>query len=392
VDTSTGTLGRLGEIGNAGCNVRLAKQASNGSGRLVSNFPLFYRLSWLPRLLKPSQAGDDGSFGSSSARWHEPKTAVRVVFLGDLSAVANGEPPEIDAVLRETIAAADVVVANCESPVVGRPAFPVATKLGARHAMTPAFLDGVIAAMGIQPNRLVLSLANNHALDQGMAGLEETSTVLAARGVRTTGLVTGGPLQRVEVGAVTIGFLAFTEWRNADAAEFAGRVTMADDIAGWSERVDTADLVCALPHWDREFRHFPGGATRALAHRLATEGAGLVVGGHAHVVQPVERVGGSLVAYGLGDFLGTALRRAPWPLRIGAMLLVEVSADPATKGKVAAYGVVPFLREKRGRHERLSRVETADGGVAEKARQRLVSIFADSGGKGRGTRHRLRED
>ena len=76
----------------------------------------------------------------------------------------------------------------------------------------------------------------------------------------------------------------------------------------------------------------------------ATRGAGLIVGHHAHVLQPAERIGGTLVAYGLGDFLGTALARLPWPGRIGAMLAVDVSAEPATRGRVAAYELVPFFR------------------------------------------------
>jgi poly-gamma-glutamate synthesis protein (capsule biosynthesis protein) len=81
----------------------------------VSNFPLSYKLSWLPRLLNPSLAGNDGSFGPMAARWSEPRKTVRLVFLGDISAVANREPPEIDPSLREIIAAADLVVANCEA-------------------------------------------------------------------------------------------------------------------------------------------------------------------------------------------------------------------------------------------------------------------------------------
>ena len=43
---------------------RLAKpDAGTARARRVSNFPLSYRLSWLPRLLKPSLAGNDGTFG-----------------------------------------------------------------------------------------------------------------------------------------------------------------------------------------------------------------------------------------------------------------------------------------------------------------------------------------
>jgi poly-gamma-glutamate synthesis protein (capsule biosynthesis protein) len=242
--------------------------------------------------------------------------------------------------------------------------------------MTPAFLDGVMAAAGINPAKLVLSLANNHMLDQGGAGFEETVLVLAERGIQTIGTVAAGLVQRVEVGSLTIGFLAFTQWRNASEIEFAKRVTMANGIDGWRGQAAAGDLVCAAPHWDFEFRHFPQAQTRALARRLADEGVGLIVGGHAHVVQPVERIGESFAAYGLGDFLGTAVPRAPWPLRIGAILAVEISADGEAMGQVAAYRVVPFLREPQGRHERLLALDEAEGSPAAKAKRRLADIFA----------------
>lgn len=338
----------------------------------MSNFPLSYRLSWLPRLLKPSLGGDTGDFGPLEARFGQPPVrAARLVFLGDISAVANSEPPEIDAMLREIIAGADLVVANCESPVAEKPAFPVATGIGIRHAMTPTFLDGVIKAAGIDPAKLVLSLANNHVLDQGVAGFEETVAVLAERGIRTIGAAADGLVRRVEAGSLTIGMLAFTQWRNAGEKEFAGRVTMLGDIEGWSAQAGEVDLLCAVPHWDFEFRHFPQAETRALARRLAREGVGLIAGHHAHVLQAVERIGDALVAYGLGDFLGTVLPRTPWPLRIGAMLSVEVSVDDDTRGQVSACRLVPFARERRARRERLMLADPRD----VKTTDRLAMLF-----------------
>ena len=247
--------------------------------------------------------------------------------------------------------------------------------------MTPAFLDGVLDAARIDPAKLVMSLANNHVLDQGIRGFDETVSALAERGIRTIGTVAGGLVQPVEAAGLSVGFLAFTQWRNASVAEFVGRVRMADSVGGWRERSGAVDLICAVPHWDFEFRHFPNAPTRALARRLSDEGAGLVVGGHAHVVQPVERIHGTLVAYALGDFLGTVLPWSPWPLRIGAMLSVEISHDEGTRGEVAAHSVVPFLRERRGRHERLVSLEAAEGPIAEKARRGIAAIF---GGRGSG--------
>lgn len=337
----------------------------------MSNFPLPYRLSWPLRLLKPSLAGNDGAFGPIAARWRQPLSVVRLAFLGDISAVANGEPPDIDPELRGIIAKADLVVANCESPVVARPVFPLGSRMGLRHAMTPAFLDGVLEAAGISPDRLVLSVANNHALDQGVAGFEETLAALAERRIRTVGTVGGGMIRLVETGSLSVGFLAFTRWRNAGAGDFAGRVAMQDDIEASPADMPEADLVCALPHWDLEFRHFPRHETRALARKLVRRGFGLIVGGHAHVVQPVESIDGALVAYGLGDFLGTVLRRTRWPLRIGALLCVDVSADSETKGQVAAYRVAPFLRERLGRRERL----IALGGGGDRVARRFEAVF-----------------
>ena len=122
-----------------------------------------------------------------------------------------------------------------------------------------------------------------------------------------------------------------------------------------------ADLVCAVPHWDWEFRHFPRPETRAWARRLAELGVGLVAGHHAHVVQPVERIGETLVAYGLGDFLGTAFARQPWPGRIGAILVVDVSTDLATRGRVAGYRMVPFMRLREGDRERLVPLDKVAG-------------------------------
>ena len=130
-----------------------------------------------------------------------------------------------------------------------------------------------------------------------------------------------------------------------------------------------------MPHWDWEFRHFPRLGTRVLATRLASQGVGLIAGHHAHVVQPVERIGRTIVAYGLGDFLGTALPRQPWPGRIGGIFIVDVSADAGTRGAVASYRLHPFVRLRAGDHERLLPVAGLKGRMRGKVKGRLEAIF-----------------
>ncbi|MEW6634785.1 MAG: CapA family protein [Pseudomonadota bacterium] len=344
----------------------------------MSNYPLSYKLSWLPRFLSPSLGGDRSGFAPAAAVLMDPPPArtARLAFVGDISAVANRDAPECDPAIAALLASADLVIGNCESPIVERPRALLGTWLGTHHTMTERFLADALAAVGISRGKLVLSLANNHVLDQGVAGFEETVGTLRRLGIRTVGTVAGGPVQHHKAGPLSIGFAAFTLWRNAEAAVFEERISMLGDPTRWPEEASAAaDLLCAMPHWDWEFRHFPRLATRTLASRLAGHGFRLIVGHHAHVVQPFERIGDSLVAYGLGDFLGTALAWQPWPGRIGSILLVDVSADAATRGMTAAYRLHFFMRLASGDHERLVSMEALDGAVKGRVEARLGEIF-----------------
>ncbi len=342
----------------------------------MSNFSLSYKLSWLPRFLRPSLGGDWTGFAPPSRPALANGRLVRLVFLGDISAVANSRAPLVDPALARIIASADLVIANCESPVVERPHVPFRTRLGTHHAMTPAFLEIALAALGIEPEKLVLSLANNHVLDQGVAGFEETVATLKRLGIRAIGTATDSWLKPFEVAGLAVGCSAFTQWRNAARGEFAGRVLMMEDFGGWdAEAKAGVDLICAVPHWDLEFRHFPQQATRAFARKLAACGAGLIAGHHAHVVQPLEEIGETLVAYGLGDCLGTAWARQPWPGRIGAMLVADIGTEGARRGRIVGFETVPFMRLPEGGREHLVPVDALGGRLKEKVSARLGAVY-----------------
>ncbi|MBZ9678473.1 CapA family protein [Mesorhizobium sp. ES1-1] len=346
----------------------------------MSNYPLSYKLSWLPRFLKPSLGGDASGFALAFGTLMDPTPgqSVRLAFIGDISAVANSTAPDCHSSIRALLGTADLVIGNCESPVVDRQSVVLGTKLGTHHAMNERFLAEALAAAGIERGKLVLSLANNHVLDQGIAGFDQTVAALNRLGIRSIGLAGNGQVLPVKVGELTIGLAAFTLWRNTDADRFAARVSMDSDPARWPR--NGLDLLCAVPHWDWEFRHFPRPDTRSLAKQLARQGVGLIAGHHAHVVQPVERIGATVVAYGLGDFLGTAFARQPWPGRIGGIFVVDVSTDEGTFGAIASYRLHPFMRVRAGNHERLVPVESLKGRMREKVVARLSAIHLVSQG------------
>ena len=96
-------------------------------------------------LLKPSLAGNDGDIRPGGAAVARSRANVRAGV--PRRHFRGGEPRAAGdrAGAAGNHRLADLVVANCESPVVERSPSPMATRLGVRHAMTPAFLDGTIA-------------------------------------------------------------------------------------------------------------------------------------------------------------------------------------------------------------------------------------------------------
>lgn len=75
-----------------------------------------------------------------------------------------------------------------------------------------------------------------------------------------------------------------------------------------AEARKVADVVLVYMHWGTEYTNEPNDEQKAIAQVCADNGVDVVIGSHAHVIQPVEWVsradgGKMLCAYGLGDFL-----------------------------------------------------------------------------------------
>ncbi len=203
---------------------------------------------------------------------------------------------------------ADVVLGNLESPLTVR---PVLRPGPYRFTAVPE------AAAALQrAGFTALSLANNHALDAGPAGLADSVAALRQHGPAALG-VTGdaaGCCQPLLVEQSGLRLAVFAANAVVDPAD------QPDEAAGWGRAVldeqllaeitaaaAANDLVIVLPHWGEEYQAEPSAAQREWAGRLAAAGADVIVGSHPHVLQPIEwieRAGRrTLVAYSLGNFV-----------------------------------------------------------------------------------------
>ncbi|MFE4373862.1 CapA family protein [Streptomyces sp. NPDC056835] len=156
------------------------------------------------------------------------------------------------------------------------------------------------------------STASNHSIDHGAAGVKRTLDTLDAAGLGHTGSARSAAEWRkpliTEVKGVKVAQLAFTFGFGTDEVP-ADKPWLANEmsVAAIAEaetraRKAGADIVILSLHWGREHHSEPSADQTELAERItAGTGVDLVIGHHGHAVQPMEKINGTWVAYGLGN-------------------------------------------------------------------------------------------
>ncbi|MQA15344.1 MAG: CapA family protein [Pseudonocardiaceae bacterium] len=154
--------------------------------------------------------------------------------------------------------------------------------------------------------------ASNHTLDQGVDGVFRTLDALDAAGLEHTGSARSAredatPLIH-DVGPAKVAQISFTYGYNGhelpDGMPWLSNTLDPGAVLQAARTAEQAgaDVVIASLHWGEPYQHEPTGEQVALAERLlAAPSLDLIVGHHAHVVQPFEEIGGEWVAYGLGN-------------------------------------------------------------------------------------------
>ena len=153
----------------------------------------------------------------------------------------------------------------------------------------------------------VVSLSNNHILDFGSAGLAQTCSVLRERGIPFIGAgdkVSAQGYRIIECRGLKVGFLAYGEADTCHVQDgvFVNCIHRCAILDQLRYLKPCCDVLIVSLHWGIEYVRYPSPAQVELARDLVAEGANLVLGHHPHVVQGIERVGSSLIAYSLGSF------------------------------------------------------------------------------------------
>ncbi len=265
--------------------------------------------------------------------------------------------------IRSYVESSDYAVVNLETPISKPP-----------YSGYPCFNspDAYLDALADAGFDLFLT-ANNHTLDRRDNGLRNTIDALDARRLDHIGTYKNSAARTAalpfikNINGIKVGFINYTYGTNGIQpgreviVDYIDRETIKNDVE--RTRVAGAEIIVTCVHWGVEYRFLPHESQKSLAQYLTSLGVEVIIGGHPHVVQPMEfdrSAGTSLLVYSLGNFISNMKTR---DTRGGAMVKVRLLRDSDGKVHVddASYRLVFTEPPTAGnRNHRLQWVDMSD--------------------------------
>ncbi|MCK4798921.1 MAG: CapA family protein, partial [Spirochaetes bacterium] len=217
----------------------------------------------------------------------------------------------------------DLSIGNLETPICDELPIEGFPEFNAKGILVDA-----IAQSGIE----VLSLANNHSLDQDFYGITTTINEVKKRGLIYAG--TGNNTRDAKkvvifkVKGFVIGFLSATWTTNIiqrvikKDKPYVYRVPMQHEkmVDEFCKKINKAkknvDLLIVAYHAGKEYVSTPIIEKKKLLKKFANSGADVILSHHPHVLQTIEYYNTkdnrkALIAYSLGNFISAQARYIP---------------------------------------------------------------------------------
>lgn len=208
--------------------------------------------------------------------------------------------------ITEYVSAADYAVANLETTLAGT-AKP--------YQGNPMFNcpDAIVDAAKAAGFDMLLT-ANNHSYDSQQAGFERTICTIREKGLANLGTMLSAeePKYAVQdIGGIRIGMICYTYedstgpgnppalnynpmqsngydiincFRHADPSSLYNHLETQMELM----RADGAEAIVVYLHWGQEYELEPNASQKEIAQKLCDMGVDVIIGGHPHVVEPVE--------------------------------------------------------------------------------------------------------
>jgi len=222
----------------------------------------------------------------------------------------------------------------------------------------PLFCSPESLAADLKESGLDLfSTASNHALDGYVGGLRRTLDILDQNGLMHVGTYRSqeerdehSSVTFVDVNGIKVAFLAYAYGTNGSSHygnDYCINIYHEDYLYGTGEvkydmmksdleyaKSRNADIIAVFMHWGQEYAIEPNAEQNEIADFLFHEGADLILGGHTHVLEPMElrefedaegnkKTG--FIVYSLGNFISC---QNDARTNLTAVLNLELTKDP----------------------------------------------------------------
>lgn len=224
----------------------------------------------------------------------------------------------------------DINMVNLEGPITSNESISLGTEVQQREHFLFTF-DPEQTTNFLELNRInLVNLNNNHTLNFGPNGLNQTKNILKKKKVDF--LSKEQDYISKETNGIKIGFVGYS-WFSGNSFEKV--------LESVKKAKKENDYVVVYTHWGREYELVQNQRQVTEAHQMVDHGADLIIGSHPHVVQPVEAYKGKTIFYSLGNFVFDQY----FSEETRTMLAVGARVN---KDKTELY-LAPLYQEKDGR-------------------------------------------
>lgn len=274
---------------------------------------------------------------------------MKIAFLGDIALVGQYDKktnPDVSsqiAYLKKLLAQYDFVAANLESPLTDKTASFVCKSM---HLRSEKENITVLKELGVD----AVTLANNHILDFGRKGLEDTIDALETAGIGWYGVNGKTLLLEMDEKICLSGFCCYSAngagYTSAGRKEGINTLTL-ENVMSQVENDKKAGAVSVVSiHWGLEHTNYPAYEHIKLAEKIAQMNQTVIHGHHPHIVQGIQQKdNGSVIAYSLGNAVFDAVTSLNKKFRVEMneqnrkALVLEVEIKD---GRIAGYSYKGF--------------------------------------------------